>query len=235
VAPRETPNTQLSLLDHLPSSDGRVESSPPELGNAQADCAIGASAEPDRTPSNSDRAKPDPVPAKAKACINHEIAGLDGVANCPVDASEPPIPPSTGLAPRKRGRPPGSRNKQPESQLKPENVPGLTVNEAKASTAIADSGVRFLSDKDVALRYSLSRSSIWRLVAKGQFPRPYRLTNGATRWKIVDLDAYDDSLRTNSRTKALTDVSPADRAGQPSAKPSQRASDGGGNRQRRRR
>lgn len=200
-----------------------------ERVNAQAERTIGVSAGSSPIPLISDG-------ARAKACINHEIAGLDGVANCPVDASEPPIPPSTGLAPRKRGRPRGSRNKQHQDQSKPENLPGLTVNETKASTAIADSGVRFLSDKDVAQRYSVSRSTIWCWLKRNpHFPRPVYLSNGTTRWRIADLDAYDDALGTHYRTTAPDDVSAADLVGPPRAKPPQRTSDGGGDRQRRRR
>jgi prophage regulatory protein len=120
--------------------------------------------------------------------------------------------------------------------LKPENVHVLAVNEAKASTAIADSGLRFLSDKDVAHRYSLSRSTIWRwLKTNPNFPKPVRPSNGATRWRVADLDAFDDALGGHYRTKAPDGISAADLARQPSAKPSQQASDGGGNRKRRRR
>lgn len=195
VSARKSPELQLDLLDRLPSSDCGGESLFPERGNAGADCAIGASAGSDQSPSRSDRAKASPVPAKVNACIKHALNGQDTIIDREVDAREPPIPPSTGLVPRKRGRPRGSRNKQPQGQLKPENVAVLAVNEAKASTALADSGLRFLSDKDVAHRYSLSRSTIWRwLKTNPNFPKPVRPSNGATRWRVADLDAFDDTL-----------------------------------------
>lgn len=233
MSARKSPEVQLDLL---PSSDCGDELSFPERGNAEADCAIGASAGSNQSPSRSDRAKASPVLAKTNACIKDALAGQDTNANCSVDTREPPIPPSSGLVPRKRGRPRGSRNKRPQGQLKPENVPGLAVNEAKASNATADSGARFISDKDVAHRYGLARSTIWRwLKTNPHFPRPVYFSNGTTRWRVADLEAYDRALGSYYPTKNRNDVSPADLAGQPRAKPSQQASDGGGHRQRRKR
>lgn len=41
---------------------------------------------------------------------------------------------------------------------------------------------RLLTAKAVRDRTSLSKTTIWRLCAKGEFPRPIRLTAGRVAW-----------------------------------------------------
>lgn len=45
----------------------------------------------------------------------------------------------------------------------------------------------YLRDIDVAIRYDVSRPTIWRWVKYGTLPQPVKLSNGATRWRISDL------------------------------------------------
>lgn len=54
----------------------------------------------------------------------------------------------------------------------------------------------YLRDVDVAIRYDVSRPTIWRWVKYGKFPQPIKLSNGATRWRISDL--LDWELNQNS-------------------------------------
>lgn len=50
----------------------------------------------------------------------------------------------------------------------------------------------FLSDQDVAKRYSVSRTTIWRwLQNEESFPAPIRLAQGTTRWTLAELEAYE--------------------------------------------
>jgi prophage regulatory protein len=49
----------------------------------------------------------------------------------------------------------------------------------------------YLGVRSVARRYDVSVASIWRWVAAGKFPRPYKIACGTTRWSVADLDAYD--------------------------------------------
>ena len=42
---------------------------------------------------------------------------------------------------------------------------------------------RFMSDKQIAARYGVSRSTPWRWVRHGKFPRPTQLSKGTTRWR----------------------------------------------------
>ena len=47
--------------------------------------------------------------------------------------------------------------------------------------------VAFLTDKQVAARYSVSRPTVWRWVAEGRFPQPFKLGQATTRWRLADL------------------------------------------------
>ena len=49
----------------------------------------------------------------------------------------------------------------------------------------------FFSDKQLSLKYSVARSSIWRWVQEGTFPKPVRLTPGCSRWKLSDLEKWE--------------------------------------------
>lgn len=44
-------------------------------------------------------------------------------------------------------------------------------------------------------RYSLSSATLWRMVSRGEFPRPVRLSAGVTAWSEADLDAWDAARR----------------------------------------
>lgn len=58
-------------------------------------------------------------------------------------------------------------------------------------------GVRVLRMQGVCEKVGLGRSSIYELIAQGQFPRPFRLTPGgrAVGWFEADLDAWLMSRR----------------------------------------
>lgn len=51
--------------------------------------------------------------------------------------------------------------------------------------------MKYLSDKSVAARYDISRASVWRWLKEGKLPRPEKLTNGTTRWKLSQLEAAE--------------------------------------------
>jgi predicted DNA-binding transcriptional regulator AlpA len=48
----------------------------------------------------------------------------------------------------------------------------------------------FLSDKDLAVRYSVHRLTPWRWVQEGKLPKPIKL-NGSTRWRLSDIEAFE--------------------------------------------
>ena len=41
---------------------------------------------------------------------------------------------------------------------------------------------QYKSDKDLAARYGVSRSTIWRWTKEGRLPQPKKLSPGCTRW-----------------------------------------------------
>lgn len=50
----------------------------------------------------------------------------------------------------------------------------------------------FLSDKQVADRYSVTRTSIWRWLKKDPtFPKPISLSAGCSRWRLEELEAWE--------------------------------------------
>ena len=54
--------------------------------------------------------------------------------------------------------------------------------------------VPYLSVKAVAQRYAVSTPTIWRWTARlAGFPKPVKVSLGTTRWKLIDLQAYDQA------------------------------------------
>lgn len=58
---------------------------------------------------------------------------------------------------------------------------------------------RYLSDRLVAKRYAVSRATIWRWVATmPKFPKPVKVSPGASRWKISELVNFEAHLSTKN-------------------------------------
>ncbi len=51
----------------------------------------------------------------------------------------------------------------------------------------------YLTDKQVADRYSVSRTTPWRWVEKGRFPKPVKLSPGCTRWRVSEIQAWESN------------------------------------------
>jgi len=49
----------------------------------------------------------------------------------------------------------------------------------------------YLRDTDLASRYSVSRSTIWRWVRRGLLPQPVQISECCTRWRLDDIEARD--------------------------------------------
>lgn len=52
---------------------------------------------------------------------------------------------------------------------------------------------KYLSDKELASRYGVSRITPWRWAKKGSFPSPVKLGPNCTRWKLSDIEAWEAS------------------------------------------
>lgn len=51
--------------------------------------------------------------------------------------------------------------------------------------------MKYLTIKNLIERYSISRSTILRLVDAGEFPRPVRIGLASKRWAIEDLEKFE--------------------------------------------
>ncbi|KPQ16483.1 MAG: transcriptional regulator, AlpA family [Rhodobacteraceae bacterium HLUCCO18] len=52
----------------------------------------------------------------------------------------------------------------------------------------------FLSDRQVAERYSVHRGTPWRwMKSDPSFPKPIELSPGCTRWRLSDLEAWEQA------------------------------------------
>lgn len=52
-------------------------------------------------------------------------------------------------------------------------------------------GVVWFSDQDLAERFSVSRRSIWRWSDSGDFPKPHKLSERVTRWKLEEIEEWE--------------------------------------------
>lgn len=50
---------------------------------------------------------------------------------------------------------------------------------------------KWLNDRKVAQRYSVSRITVWRWSKQGLIPKPRKLSPGCTRWNADELDDHD--------------------------------------------
>lgn len=48
----------------------------------------------------------------------------------------------------------------------------------------------YLSDRDLAARYSVHRATPWRWAQSGNLPAPVKI-NGCTRWKLSDIQEWE--------------------------------------------
>ncbi|MCK0142994.1 AlpA family phage regulatory protein [Aliiroseovarius sp. F20344] len=53
----------------------------------------------------------------------------------------------------------------------------------------------FLSDTDLAVRFSVSRQTVWRWHRSNSgFPRAVSLSPGCTRWKLSEIEIWENRL-----------------------------------------
>ncbi len=60
-----------------------------------------------------------------------------------------------------------------------------------ASTLSSGSGEAFLDVADMQARYGVGRSTVWAWAARTDFPKPIRLSEKCTRWRLSDLVAWE--------------------------------------------
>ena len=54
----------------------------------------------------------------------------------------------------------------------------------------------FVSDKQVAARYNVTRPTVWRwLKTDPSFPKPISLSPGCTRWRLDEIESWEVARR----------------------------------------
>jgi prophage regulatory protein len=57
-------------------------------------------------------------------------------------------------------------------------------------------GIIYVSDQNLAGRYSVTRQTVWRwLKTDPTFPKPISLSPGCTRWRLDEIEAWEDARR----------------------------------------
>ena len=65
---------------------------------------------------------------------------------------------------------------------------------------------RYLTDRDLSIRYAVGRTTIWRWLAEGLIPRPVYLTSGTTRWLLADIENFESQRRAASAISTQGDT-----------------------------
>ena len=62
------------------------------------------------------------------------------------------------------------------------------------NTTPTATGVRFIRLPEVLSRYPVSRSSWWRGISEGRYPKPYKLSANITAWLESDIENFLNDL-----------------------------------------
>ncbi|ROR21725.1 AlpA family transcriptional regulator [Comamonas sp. BIGb0124] len=49
---------------------------------------------------------------------------------------------------------------------------------------------RFITDIEAAHLVGVTRSYPWKLAARGEFPKPVKITSGCTRWRLSEIQTW---------------------------------------------
>lgn len=86
---------------------------------------------------------------------------------------------------------------------------------ANHSSSIDTEPKTFSSPTDVCTRFGFSRTTLWRLIRAGSFPRPVQLSPNRTAFSDRELDAHTEKLLVQRDTKKTLDgVAPTTEVGQ---------------------
>ena len=61
----------------------------------------------------------------------------------------------------------------------------------------------WLTDREVAARYGVSRITVWRWAKAGRLPDPHKIGPNTARWNAAELDALDARMLASQRTRAI--------------------------------
>lgn len=54
---------------------------------------------------------------------------------------------------------------------------------------------QFLTDRQTAEFFGVSKPTLWRYAKRDDFPQPIKLGPGCTRWNLKELEEYAERLR----------------------------------------
>ncbi len=57
---------------------------------------------------------------------------------------------------------------------------------------------KYTTDAQLAERYDVNRSTIWRWSNSGNLPQPVKLSPGCTRWNLSDIEQRDAERENNT-------------------------------------
>ena len=49
----------------------------------------------------------------------------------------------------------------------------------------------YVSDKQLAIRYGVHRTTVWRWIRNGEFPKPIKISEGCTRWRLSEVEQWE--------------------------------------------
>jgi predicted DNA-binding transcriptional regulator AlpA len=55
--------------------------------------------------------------------------------------------------------------------------------------------MQYLTDKQLATRYGVTRVTVWRWVKEQDFPQPHRLSQNCTRWQVSEVEAWEKTRK----------------------------------------
>jgi prophage regulatory protein len=66
-----------------------------------------------------------------------------------------------------------------------------TLNAINANQGQTMTNDTYLSDKSLAKRYDVTRSTVWRWAQAGRLPSPVKLSPGCSRWRASDIADWE--------------------------------------------
>lgn len=97
------------------------------------------------------------------------------------------------------------RQKARREARKAEKRSGNSFSQAAEASAppttrsVSVSSGGYLSVGQLAERWSVGKSTIWRWCKEGDMPLPIQIGKGATRWSIGDIEVYEQSRRDTAK------------------------------------
>ena len=57
----------------------------------------------------------------------------------------------------------------------------------------------YLTDRDLASRFGVTRQTVWRWARADDFPKPLSLSAGTSRWRLEDIERWETARANRSQ------------------------------------